>query len=52
MGLLGDVFSLPVRIVNAPLKLVDKAAEVIGDESLGVSEPLEDVADAIQELDD
>jgi len=52
MGLLGDVFSLPVRILNAPLKLVDKAAEVVGDGSLGMSEPLEDVADAIEEIDD
>ena len=46
MGIFGDLLSLPVQIVNLPLKVVDKCLDT------EVSEPLDEVADEIKSLDD
>jgi len=47
MGLLGDLLAAPVRILEIPVKVVDK--NII---DTGVSDVLEDVADDIEDIDD
>jgi len=47
MGLLGDLLSLPVRIVEVPVKVIDR--NII---DTGVSDVLDDVADDIEDIDE
>lgn len=45
----GELLSLPVRIINAPLKIADGVVRETLDEDMELSEALQEVADAIQE---
>lgn len=55
MGFLGDILSIPVRIVNIPMRVVeialDKAVnEETPKENRVLSGPLDAVAEAIEEI--
>jgi hypothetical protein len=57
MGLFGKILSLPVRIVNAPIRAAGKGMDYLcGDEHSDgkslLSMPLDKLAEAIEEIDD
>ena len=52
MGLFGEIFSLPVKLVNVPLKIADKVTEKLDGTPMGFSEPLDDIAEEVEHLDD
>ncbi len=47
MGLLGDLISAPIRILEVPAKIIDR--NII---DTGVSDALDDVADDLEEIDE
>jgi hypothetical protein len=55
MGLLGSILSLPLRIVNAPIRATENLLSVDEepqDEDRVFSRPLEELAKEIQRIDD
>lgn len=44
-----NLLALPVRILNIPVKIVEK---VVLDDQVGLDEPLDELADSIEELDE
>lgn len=52
MGLIGDILSLPVKVVNAPIKAVEK---VIDSDVADIPQPsklLEALADELEDVDE
>lgn len=43
-----DILALPVRILNIPVKIVET---VVFENQIGLDEPLDDLADSIEEMD-
>jgi hypothetical protein len=53
MGLLGDILSLPVKIVNTPIKLVEHELGMNDDDDMPKpSEPLSYLASVLKEVDE
>lgn len=53
MGLLGDLLSLPVKVVNAPIKAFeDLVDDSIREEDRLLSKPLKKLADALENVDE
>jgi hypothetical protein len=50
MGFFGDLLSLPVKIVNAPIRAVEDIFEV-DEEDRVLSKPLEKLADELEDVD-
>ena len=44
-----QLFSIPVRILNVPLKVLET---VVLDDEVGLDQPLDDLADSIDEMDE
>ena len=54
MGLFGDLLALPVRIINVPVRVVEKLVDPDSErdsESNVLSKPLETLAKALEEVD-
>jgi hypothetical protein len=51
MGLLGDLLSLPVKIVNAPIRAFEDVLDVDDRDRL-LSKPLDALADELEEVDE
>lgn len=53
MGLFGDLLSLPFRVVNAPIRVLENIAgdDPPEDERI-LSKPLDAIADEIEKIDD
>ena len=55
MGLLGDLFAAPLKIVNAPLRALENLAaggERVNEENRIFSKPLDALADEISKIDE
>ena len=54
MGLLGDLLSLPVRIINAPIRAIEDTAGCEGDDDdcRILSRPLDALADELKDVDE
>jgi hypothetical protein len=54
MGLLGELFALPVRVLNVPNRVIEKLVDPdseLGDRDNILSAPLETFAKTIEEID-
>lgn len=51
MGLLGSLLSLPINIINAPIKALENIFEVDEDDKL-LSKPLEELSKEIKKVDE
>lgn len=54
MRFLGDLLALPIRIANVPFRAIEKMVDPdseLGDEDNVLSDPLEQLAKAIKEID-
>lgn len=52
MGLLGDLLSIPVKIINVPIKVVEKLTWAEDDEDCILSKPLDILANEIKKIDE
>jgi hypothetical protein len=51
MGFFGDLLSLPIKIVNAPIRAVEDIFEV-DEEDRVLSKPLDALADELEDVDE
>ena len=51
MGLFGDLLSLPVKIVNAPLKALEDLVDTNEGDRI-ISKPLEKLAEELEKVDE
>ena len=51
MGLFGDLLSLPVKIVNAPIRALEDLVDT-NEEDRILSKPLEKLSEALEEIDE
>ncbi len=52
MGLLGNILAAPIKIINAPIKVVEDVCGVDNDRDRIMSKPLESLSKHIQEIDE
>lgn len=50
--LFGNLLSIPVKIVNVPIKVVEKLIWAEGDEDCILSKPLDTLANEFKKIDD
>lgn len=52
MGLFGDILSIPVRIVNAPIRVAENLIGCDHEDDRVLSKPLDLLADELEDVDE
>ena len=52
MGLFGELLSLPIKIINVPIKTIEKLTWAEDDEDCILSKPLDILANEIKKIDE